>query len=36
MDELRAMVTPGENWKLYRNEIKKRNPPCIPYLGNYS
>ena len=36
MDHLSALkdvMNVAENWKLYRNTLKNRDPPCIPYFG---
>ena len=28
-------MTTNDNWKAYRNTLKTRDPPCLPYLGLY-
>merc|ERR1712137_228957 len=35
LNELRSIMTVGDNWKKYRAVLKHRDPPCIPYLGMY-
>lgn len=32
LESLQALARPGENFKLLRDELKKANNPCIPYL----
>jgi len=28
-------LSPAQNWKTYRANLKLANPPCVPYLGVY-
>jgi len=28
-------LSPAQNWKAYRANLKLANPPCVPYLGVY-
>ena len=35
LTSLKEMMTVTDNWKLYRQTLKQRNPPCIPYLGSF-
>eukprot|EP01094_Clydonella_sp_ATCC50884_P000606 TRINITY_DN10466_c1_g1_i1.p1 TRINITY_DN10466_c1_g1~~TRINITY_DN10466_c1_g1_i1.p1 ORF type:complete len:196 (-),score=35.34 TRINITY_DN10466_c1_g1_i1:364-951(-) len=33
--ELKELLKATQNWKRYREELKRCNPPVIPYLGMY-
>jgi hypothetical protein len=34
-DQLLALMSQENNWKLYRECLGSEDPPCIPYLGVY-
>eukprot|EP01128_Nolandella_sp_AFSM9_P003694 TRINITY_DN1617_c0_g1_i1.p1 TRINITY_DN1617_c0_g1~~TRINITY_DN1617_c0_g1_i1.p1 ORF type:complete len:322 (-),score=70.01 TRINITY_DN1617_c0_g1_i1:8-973(-) len=34
-EELKRELSPDKSWKLYRANLKRISPPCIPYLGVY-
>ncbi len=34
-DELSEFCSPNRNWKVYRETLKKINPPLVPFMGLY-
>jgi len=34
-EQLSALMAPKSNFKVYREELHTKNPPCVPFLGRY-
>jgi son of sevenless len=34
-EQLTALMAPKGNFKVYREELHTKDPPCVPFLGRY-
>lgn len=34
-ETLSALMAPKGNFKVYREELHTKDPPCVPFLGRY-